>query len=293
MTDPFGIVAGSIGIAAAFDACLDVLSKVQIARRSGSDLRTYQLQLAWLRLRLSRWGEAIRVHEDPQFSNPNPTTEEVRIAKRTIFQILTLLENSDRVAKKSSGERVQTDDAERVDNAFMPADLLTLYGNIQKVIARRQRTSSNLIKLTHWVVHRREHLLQLIEDISSLMDSLEQVFSAPQRREILASEELQQFSSTMADQQSSIRYLEMLAKDIDKTFNNVAAYNNKSGHQIGDQSTFDNARVQNGHTFTQVWATAAGTLPVGQGMTISIQKTGGHSRVRNGDVYIEKDDFWA
>ncbi|KAI8624791.1 hypothetical protein F5Y19DRAFT_490662 [Xylariaceae sp. FL1651] len=290
---PFGIVAGAIGIASAFDACLEVFSKIQIARRSDSDFQTCRLRLDWLRLRLLRWGEAVRVHEDPRFGNPTSTAEEVRTAKQTIFRILALFEDSSRLSKSFRYGTGQADGVSEIDNTALPRNLLTLHDNIQKLVTQRQRTAANPLKIAHWVIHRRDHLLQLIQDIASLTNSLEQAFPAPREQEALMRRELQQISSTFADQQSTVRYLQMTVQDIDHTFQKVAGSERMSGHRFGDQFAFDNARVQNGHTFHRSWTAVPGILPVGPIMTFGTQRAGGSSRIRNGDVYVEKDDFWT
>lgn len=62
MTDPFGVVAGAIGIAAAFTACVDCVGYVQFGRHFGQDFQTDLLTLNCARLRLTRWGQAVNIY---------------------------------------------------------------------------------------------------------------------------------------------------------------------------------------------------------------------------------------
>lgn len=55
MAEPFGIVAGAIGIASAFTACVDCFEYVQFGRHFGRDFQTNQLALDCARLRLTWW----------------------------------------------------------------------------------------------------------------------------------------------------------------------------------------------------------------------------------------------
>jgi hypothetical protein len=66
MAEPFGILSGAVSIAAAFTACVDCFEYVKLGRRFGRDFQTSQLSLTCARLRLSRWGVAVRVYDDPQ-----------------------------------------------------------------------------------------------------------------------------------------------------------------------------------------------------------------------------------
>jgi hypothetical protein len=70
MAEPLGMVAGAIGITSAFSACIDCFDYIQLGRHFGKDYQTSLLTLGLLKLRLSRWGEAVKIYEDPQLSSP-------------------------------------------------------------------------------------------------------------------------------------------------------------------------------------------------------------------------------
>lgn len=97
---PFGIVAGSIGIAAAFGACVDCFEYIQLCRHFGKDYQTNILIIDLLGLRLCRWGEAVNIYEDLRLGTPTASLVELQTAKDTLLQILVLFADSEKLSKK-------------------------------------------------------------------------------------------------------------------------------------------------------------------------------------------------
>ena len=85
MAEPFGIAAGAIGIAAAFTACVDCFGYVQLGRHFGRDFQTDLLALNCARLRLTRWGQAVNIYEDPNLGRPDAKPAEIQTAKDTLL----------------------------------------------------------------------------------------------------------------------------------------------------------------------------------------------------------------
>ncbi|KAI1076587.1 hypothetical protein F5B20DRAFT_321248 [Whalleya microplaca] len=295
MPGPFSFVAGSIGIASALNACISGIGKIQIARRSGSDFQTSQLRLTWLRLRLSRWGEAIQVHDDPRFKGPIETTPEVKAAKDTIFQILRLLEKSEKSSKSLEGRGGQPEDLSPFQNRDLPQNLLSLDNEMQALVSQRQKNRMNRAKIVSWVVYKKEDLSQLIENMASLIDELYRNFPTPQRDETIAIEELETLKSAAMDQEAAMQNLQKVVEGIDGTINKTIESMTPAGHGYGDQSYKDNARIHNGDTISKVWADIdmPGGLPAGPGMRIGTQRAEGNARVRNGNAYVDSDNFWS
>ena len=82
MAEPFGIVAGAIGIASAFTACVDCFEYVQCGAQCGChfgrDFETSQLALNCARLRLTRWGESVNIYDDPKLGRQDATSTEIQ-----------------------------------------------------------------------------------------------------------------------------------------------------------------------------------------------------------------------
>jgi hypothetical protein len=98
MAEPFGIVAGAIGIASAFTACVDCFEYVQFGRHFGRDYETSQLALNYARLRLTRWGESVNIYDDPQLGRQDATAAEIQLAKDALLQILVLFADTESIS---------------------------------------------------------------------------------------------------------------------------------------------------------------------------------------------------
>ena len=100
MAEPFGIAAGAVGIAAAFTACVDSFGYVQLGRHFGRDFQTDILALNFARLRLTRWGQAVNIYDDPKLDRPDATPAEIQAAKDTLHHILQLFADTAKISKK-------------------------------------------------------------------------------------------------------------------------------------------------------------------------------------------------
>jgi hypothetical protein len=100
MAEPFGIVAGAIGIASAFTACVDCFKYVQFSRHFSRDFQTDQLALKCARLRLTRWGESVNIYNDPKLGRYDATATEIQLAKDALLQILVLFADTEGISKK-------------------------------------------------------------------------------------------------------------------------------------------------------------------------------------------------
>jgi hypothetical protein len=64
---------------------------------------TQALQLSVLRLRLSRWGEAIDIYKTPALGDFDPSPEEVSSVRKALVEILSLFRKDDVVVTEAAG----------------------------------------------------------------------------------------------------------------------------------------------------------------------------------------------
>ncbi|KAI1808765.1 hypothetical protein F4811DRAFT_500671 [Daldinia bambusicola] len=291
MAKVFGIVAGAVGLASALETCINAIGCIQTGRHLGSDFQSFQLRLTILELRLSRWGEALQVNKDPRFNNPAAIDIQTRTAKDALVRILEVLEESDKLCQKSRPSSGRVGDRSGQDEERERCEQL-LNRRITEMVARRKRNGANSMRITCWVLYNREHAVQLIGNITLLIGLLEHIYPMPEKEQELAREEARQLTSVIADQASTIRYLRQVLQGIDSYLKEAIDALNPHGHQYGNVSAEGNARIQNGHTFTRAWE-GVSSLPVGPTLSFTHMSASGSSRVRNGDVYVEKDGFWS
>lgn len=188
MAEPFGIVAGAISIAAVFTTCIDCFEKIQFGRHFGRDFQTDQLTLSCARLRLARWGQSVDIYYDPKLGKVNATVAETQLAKDTLVQILVLFAETERIS-------INYKSAAKTDEALTPfstddmdRSIVELDNTIKLLAVKRQR-GSRLLKRMSWALYHRTELTKLLADAVKLIDSLENMFPAPEAQVRLVRED--------------------------------------------------------------------------------------------------------
>ena len=276
MAEAFGIAAGAVGIAAAFTACVDCFEYIQFGRHFGRDYQTDLLTLNCSRIRLTRWGQAVNILNDPQMGRPDATASEIRTVKETLLQILALFADSAKISqqhKLKTGEDLSILSSDTMDSVFV-----TLNNDMRELAVKRQKRS-NVLKITQWALYRRSELKSLIESLSSLIDNIEKIFPAPQAQITLARQE----AAELHDRQA-IELVESAAEGVDRILHN-ATKEALSGHQY--LNVLVKGKAQTGDAFNSDWH----------------GKTGGASHMYDG-VVVDNDgkalignkyggkDFW-
>jgi hypothetical protein len=279
MAEPFGIVAGAVGIAAAFTTCVDCFEFIQLGRHFGRDFQTNLLTLNCARLRLTRWGRAINIYNDPQLGNPNASPAEVQTAKDTLIQILVLFANTEKISNKyklsSNAGGLSVYSTSDMDPA-----LLALNNKMRDLAIKRQK-GTGLLKKTSWALYHNSEFSKLIEDITTLIDNLENLFPAPASQLELVKQE----AAEMKDKQK-LQLVENAADGVDELLHAVAK-EARTGHQYLNVVVVGQAKALNGDVFGSDWkGKAMGTSHTYDGVRVE-----GNAKVLNGNKYGGKDFF--
>jgi hypothetical protein len=247
IAEPFGIAAGAVGIAAAFTACVDCFEYVQFGRHFGRDFQTDLLALSCSRLRLTRWGQAVNVHDDPKLGRPDATAREIQVVKDTLYQILVLFAESVKISKQhklsaTAGEDLSTLSTLSTDNID---PVFAAVNNKMRELAIRRQKSSSILKITKWALYHRSELKSLIESISSLIDNIEKLFPAPQAQVTLVRQEAAEIQN-----KQGLELVESTAQGIDSLLQN-AAKEALSGHRY--LKVVVKGKAQTGDAFSSDW----------------------------------------
>lgn len=293
MAEPFGIVAGAVGIAGIFSTCLECFDYIQIGRRFGKDFQTKLLTLNLLKSRLSRWGTTVRIYEDPFLQHPEAAQGDIALAKHTLYQILVLLADAEKVSSKFRATAKPTEDLSVFTNSQMDTEIAALSNRMRQQAARRQQGAS-LVKLAGWALYSRDLYTSLIENIMGLLDNLEQLLPAQEAQASLAVAEIKELSEEVRDKQdSTLRILHGLSAGVDRMMHDamgdlIAARK----ISIGSMEAGENARVRDGNFYSSAWK-GEGSVPNASGhLSIESICVGGSARLMNGDTYGDQDDFW-
>lgn len=224
MAEPFGIVSGAVGIAAAFTACVDCFEYVQIGRHFGRDFQTDLLSLSCARLRLTRWGESVNIYHDPNLGKTNATAAETQLAKDALLQIIGLFAKTEEISKKYKSGAKPDDDLSTISLTEMDPMNVALQRKMKELAVKRQKGAS-FLKLTTWAIYRKADLRNLIDDITSLIENIERLFPAPKAQIALAQQEVAELGS-----KDSVELVENSAKSVDSLLES-AAKEVLTGHQ--------------------------------------------------------------
>lgn len=248
MAEPFGIVAGSIGIASTFTACVDCFEYVQFGRHFSRDFQTSKLALNCARLRLTRWGESVNIYDDPKLGTQDAPTTEIQLAKDALLQILVLFADTESISKRYKLTAKAGEDFSAYSTGDMDPKMVMLDNKMKGFSIQRQK-KGQFLKLASWALYHRSTLKDLLEQIVSLIDEIERLFPAPQAQNTL----VQQEAAEIGDKQS-LELIKNAATDVDgllqKTVKEVIA-----GHQ------YSNIRIKGqahtGDAYSSDWSGGA------------------------------------
>jgi uncharacterized small protein (DUF1192 family) len=269
MAEPFGIVAGAIGIASAFTACVDCFEYVQFGRHFGRDFQTSQLALDCARLRLTRWGESVNIYDDPKLGRQDATATEIQLAKDVLLQILALFADTEGASKMykltaKAGEDLSVYSTDDMDPKMAMLD------NKMKSLAIQRQKKGRFLKLTSWALYHRSSLKDLLGQIVSLLDEIERLLPAPQFQTTL----VQQEAAETSDKQS-LKLIEDAATGVDnllqKTVKEVIAGHQYSNIEIKGQahtgdaysSDWSGGAIGASHKYDQIKVEEGGKALVG------------------------------
>jgi hypothetical protein len=141
------------------------------------------LKLDNARLRLSRWGEAVRLDgEAANVQSLEPTAlsaEDVPTVERLLGQILELFADAEGVSAESKSCAVAGDSSLMVPDAQTDLDPVhqTLHEKMRNLSIRRQNRTP-LLQKVKWALYQKKHFKRLIEDVIGLVNALVETFPA-------------------------------------------------------------------------------------------------------------------
>ena len=278
MAEPFGIVADAVGIAAAFAASVDCFEYIQLGRHFGRDYQTDLLTLNCARLRLTRWGKATNISEDTKLGRHDATPAEIQIAKDSLFQILILFAETEKISRRYKLNAKTADDLSTISTDDIEPTILSLSNKMKALAIRRQKRSS-ILKTPSWALYHRYELKELISNITSLINNIEDFFPASQTQLALIKQETAEISN-----QQELELVKAAAQGVDNMLHS-AVIEVLSGHQYLNVTI--KGKAQTGDAFSSDWKGGA----VGARHTYDNLQVDRDGKALVGNKYGGKD-FW-
>jgi hypothetical protein len=247
MAEVFGVVVGALNVAALFNNCVDCFEFVQLGRRFGRDYERCQLRLDIARARLGRWGEAVKVNDDPRFSINSPTNKSIQLTQSILEEVALLFESARKMSKRYELVTDQQDLVLFEDKDMRPIGR-GLHDKLRN-LARSRQERTNLVRKTAWALYDGKALEKMVDQIAGLVDDLEKIFPVEAVCDKLVEIEIEEVKD-----EASLAMLEDAARGIDTALSDAAAqkiYAIAGRSSAKSISTKDDARVQVGSVFTE------------------------------------------
>lgn len=214
MSEAFGIIAGSVGVAAAFNNCVTSFEYIQLARNFGRDFGTCQLKLDIAQRRLVEWGETVDIANNPILS-AGSSDPKCREAGEILDSILDHMKSAYLKAKRYQG-KLSSEERE----VMRPDDMSPVFRRMHNSFsarAARYQTNTILIKKFTWALYDKNRLVSLLREIKDLIEELENLSIEPigNARSNLIRAELEEINdepSLLALQDAAADTDEMLSK---------------------------------------------------------------------------------
>ncbi|RYN98864.1 hypothetical protein AA0119_g6722 [Alternaria tenuissima] len=272
MAEPFGIASGAVSIAAVFTTCVDCFGYVQSARHFDRDFQTEFVYTYMLQNRLSRWGEAVAIYDDPRLGNQELP------AKTALMQILALFEDSVKKTAKyagGTGNHVSGTSAPSGNGAMTLETLSAVQENMLALTTKRTK-GTGLLKKMGWSLYDKKSLNELNTNIGRLLDGLEGLVPTKESRVNLAEREIKE----MKLDQKSLETLTVLSEKVDSLLHDQATRQVEHPKTFGQVNLEEEVRAHNG---PYVASDFQGDLPTGDGgCTFGEINAKGKVRLHNG-----------
>ncbi|KAK3905904.1 prion-inhibition and propagation-domain-containing protein [Staphylotrichum tortipilum] len=287
MAEPFGIVAGALSVAGLFNNCVDCFEYIQLGHHFGHDYERCQLRLDIAKTRLGRWGEAVKINDDPRFHSTAPIDKSVQLAQSIIEEIMILFESARKTSKRYELVADQQDLVVFEERDMKPAGR-ALHSRL-KHLARGRQKHTSLAKKTAWALYDGRSLEKTVGQIASFVDDLEKVFPVEVVCHKLAEIEIEE-----VEDEASLTMLKDAAGGIDAALSDAATQKIDAiaeRNSARDIRTEDRARVHLGNVITDA---ALHREVLIRDQTTNLVETvvaKGESRIQIGNTY-GGNGFW-
>ncbi|KAI1368985.1 prion-inhibition and propagation-domain-containing protein [Xylaria arbuscula] len=215
--ETFGAVASALSVAALFNNCVTCFEYIQLGRHFGRDYERCQLKLDIAKTRLSRWGQAVAINEDPRFATDKPldtSFQQVQAILEEIEQLFGTLQKASKRyaigAKQEDLQVCQVQDMQPVGR--------NLHNRLNTVVSQRQKRTG-FFKKAAWALYDGKNFDKLVEQITGFIDDLETLFPVETIRHRLVEMEIEEIQND----EPSLQALQGAVQDMDHVLSEAVA----------------------------------------------------------------------
>ncbi|KAJ8126489.1 hypothetical protein O1611_g7148 [Lasiodiplodia mahajangana] len=244
----FGTVASALSVAALFNNCVNCFEYIQLGRHFGRDYERCQLKLDIAGTRLSRWGQAVAINEDPRFATGEPKDTSSQQAHAILEEIEQLFGALQKASKRYAISAKQ-EDLELLQIQDMQPIAQKLHSHLNAIVSQRQKQTGFLKKVA-WALYDGKNFDKLVGELTGFVDDLEKLFPVEVTARAMVELEIEEIK----EDEPSLRALQNAAADTDSVLSEVVAERLKL---CGEQNyakniqTEEKARVRVGNEWTE------------------------------------------
>ena len=149
--EAFGTVASALSVAALFNNCVNCFEYIQLGRHFARDYERCQLKVDVAKIRLSRWGQAIAINDDPRFASYQTEDESIQKIQAILEEIEQLFQTLQKASKRYTIGAKQ-EDLEHLQPRAMKPVAQKLHSRLNKVVSQRQKGTS-FVKKAAWALY--------------------------------------------------------------------------------------------------------------------------------------------
>ncbi|KAJ2985599.1 hypothetical protein NUW58_g5444 [Xylaria curta] len=216
MAEPFSIVTGALSVAALFNNCVTSFEYIQLGRHFGGDYERCQLKLDIAKTRLSRWGQAADINNDPRFAIDEPQDKISRQVQAVLEELEQLFSTLQKASKRYAIDAVQEDLALLQIEDMRPV-ARNLHSRLDAIVKQRAKKTS-FFKKTYWALYDAKNFEKLVTQATGFVDDLEKLFPVKDARRLVDIE-----IEEVKEDEPSLRALQSAAADTDSVLAEVVA----------------------------------------------------------------------
>ncbi|OJJ42792.1 hypothetical protein ASPZODRAFT_1258731 [Penicilliopsis zonata CBS 506.65] len=169
------VVSFVFSLPSVFTSCVDCFQYFHLEHTFGIDYENSLIQLDVAHLRLSRWGESIRIETDQPLIESEAERDH---AKNLLQAIINTFDDARRVSSRYNNAAKMVEPCETPSFQRQPSfQTSPVHGKLRKMAHRRQK-GTGFLRRVKWALHDKKTLDDLIEKVTKYTDQLVELFPA-------------------------------------------------------------------------------------------------------------------
>lgn len=136
-----GLAIGAVSLAALFTTCVDCFEYVQLGRQFGTDYQRSVLKLDIVKLRLSRWANAVNESQN-HYSVPVGSDQEARQVEQILGEIISVFAAAEEVSQRYKSKAQPGDLVVYNADSDLEKDLVSMHNKMRDLALKRQKRST-------------------------------------------------------------------------------------------------------------------------------------------------------